>query len=365
MENKVCKALCLKEKPKEYNKLFFGDYGNFQRIDYISHDVFRKLTEQSESNTWFMNEIDYSKDKKGHDLLSEIEKKLFHYGILYQNILDSLVPNTFATLSEISTDTYLSYLYSRINTEEFIHANTYSSGLTQVFGPNATEMLDHVYNDKHLQHRMDKDIIASRQLIQLAANGVVNDEFKKTLIVGLIRTIFLEGVRFPTSFYVTWTINVKNSNAIQGFSSALKLILWDELTVHLVTGLNVVRTLYGNREQGFYHLRVFIKETVYEIAKEVYESEMEWYNYLLENGEISLPGINIDIMEHFIKYHIDARIKGLRFDALYNEEKSDIIEWFDKYRDLNGIQASLQETDNLNYQKGSLKNDLQLLDNEH
>jgi hypothetical protein len=29
----ICNTLCLREKPKEYNKLFFGDYGNFQRID--------------------------------------------------------------------------------------------------------------------------------------------------------------------------------------------------------------------------------------------------------------------------------------------------------------------------------------------
>jgi ribonucleotide reductase beta subunit family protein with ferritin-like domain len=140
--SEICRAVCIEKKPKEYSKLFFGDYGNFQRIDYISYDIFKQLAENSESNTWFTNEIDYSKDKKGYSRLSEKEKRMFHLNILYQTILDSLVPNTFSLLSELSTDTYLAYLYSRINVEENIHSMTYSSGLSQVFGAQATKMLD-------------------------------------------------------------------------------------------------------------------------------------------------------------------------------------------------------------------------------
>jgi ribonucleoside-diphosphate reductase beta chain len=360
MENNICKSICLDKKPKEYNKLFFGDYGNFQRIDQISYDIFKQLSENSESNTWFTNEIDYSKDKKGYVNLSKKEKRMFHLNILYQNILDSLVPNTFALLSEISTDTYLSYLYSRINTEENIHAMTYSSGLARVFGADATKMLDHVYDDNILKHRMDNEIRDSQKLIDKAADGIVSDDLKKALIVSLIRTYFLEGVRFPSSFFVTWTINKNNSNAIQGFSQALKLILWDELTVHTTTGLNVLKILYKDESQGFYHLNDFIKETIYNIAEEVFDSEMQWVDYLLKDGEI--PGVTKNIMKHFLKYQIDFRIRALGFEPIYNEEKSDIIDWFNDYRDLNKTQVALQEADNTNYQKGALKNDLGRLD---
>jgi hypothetical protein len=34
------------------------------------------------------------------------------------------------------------------------------------------------------------------------------------------------------------------------------------------------------------------------------------------------------------------------------------VNWFNKYRDLNRVQKSLQETDTLNYLKGKLVNDL-------
>jgi ribonucleoside-diphosphate reductase beta chain len=237
---------------------------------------------------------------------------------------------------------------------------TYSSGLARVFGADATKMLDHVYDDNILKHRMDNEIRDSQKLIDKAADGIVSDDLKKALIVSLIRTYFLEGVRFPSSFFVTWTINKNNSNAIQGFSQALKLILWDELTVHTTTGLNVLKILYKDESQGFYHLKDFIKETVYSIAEEVFDSEMQWVDYLLKDGEI--PGVTKNIMKHFLKYQIDFRIRALGFEPIYNEEKSDIIDWFNDYRDLNKTQVALQEADNTNYQKGALKNDLGRLD---
>jgi len=358
-----CKTLCVGKKPQEYNKLFFGDFGNYLRLDYVTNENFKKLAENSESNVWFTNEIEYSRDRKGYDKLSEKEKRMFHVNILYQNLLDSLVPNIFGVLSELATDTYLSYLYSRINTEENIHAMTYSSGLMQVFGSDATEMLDLVYEDEILQNRMNADVEAANTFVDLAKNSEVDDDLKKALIVSLIRTYYLEGVRFPASFFVTWTINKNNSGAIQGFSQALKLILWDELTVHTTTGMNVIKTLYRDRSQGFWHLREFIKEQLYTIGEEVYRSEVQWAEYLLRDGEIS--GYNLSIAKHFIRYQIDLRLKNLKFNPVYNEKKSDLIDWFDDYRNLNKTQTALQEADNLNYKKGALKNDLSLLDKEN
>jgi len=354
-----CKTLCIQKKPKNYNKLFFGDQGNFLRMDYVPFDIFKKLAERSEANVWFTNEIDYSRDKKGYDLLSDKEKRMFHLNILYQNLLDSLVPNIFATLSEMATDTFLSYLYSRINTEENIHSLTYSSGLMQVFGAKATEMLDAVYRDRYLKNRMQKDIEAANNFLEHARKGEENDDLKLALIESLVRTYFLEGVRFPSSFFVTWTINDKNNNCIQGFSQSLKLILWDELTVHTVTGKNLLNILMNDETQGFSHLKDIIKTIIFNVAVEVFESEMEWARYLLKDGEI--PGYNKNIAEHFIKYQIDYRLKHLKLDPIYNEEKSEIIDWFNDYRNLNKIQIALQESDNTNYQKGSLKNDLDQL----
>ena len=357
----ICNTLCLNKKPKEYGKLFFGDYGNFQRIDKVSYPIFKTLAENSEGNTWFMNEIDYSKDKKGISNLDSKMFRMFHLNLLYQNNMDSLVPNTFGALSEIATDTWLSYLYSRIGTEEQTHSLSYSNGLFQVFGERVTKMLDYVYEDKILQRRTEKEIETANKFIDLVVKqNREDDEAKLALIELLLRTYFLEGVKFPFSFFVTWTINKACGNCIQGFSQALKLIAWDEMTVHTTTGQNLIKILLSDKNQGFYHLRDKIIDIIYKMAKETAELEFEWNEYLLKDG--SIPGYTKLIGEHFIKYWTDFRLKAIGLNPIFNEEKSDIIDWFNDYRNLNKTQVALQEADNTNYQKGTLKNDLNKFD---
>jgi len=360
-----CEGLCLDKKPQEYYKLFFGDYGNLQRSDIMNHEIFRKLAEASEANTWFMNEIDYSKDKKGYELLPDNAKRMFHLNILHQNNMDSLVPNTFSKLSDIATDSWLTYLYSRISTEENIHALTYSSGLTKVFGAKGSEMIDYVYEDDMLKERMVIEIDTARYLIKKLKEEdpeveEISDELKIAILDQLIVTYFLEGVKFPFSFFTTWSINKAYGNAIQGFSQALKLIAWDELTVHVPTGLNVMKTLMKNEEQGFSHLKTWFYQRVKEVAEITATGEMDWNRYLQKDGGI--PGFTIDIGDHFIKYMVDYRMKSLIDEVMFDEKKSDIIDWFNEYRNLNKTQVALQEADSTNYQKGTLKDDLDSID---
>ena len=52
------KVIDIDKKP-ENEKIFFGDFGHYIRIDSISHEVARKLKEASEGNTWFSKEVDY------------------------------------------------------------------------------------------------------------------------------------------------------------------------------------------------------------------------------------------------------------------------------------------------------------------
>ena len=354
------KILCVEKKPKNLGKLFFGDTGKYHRIDRTYFEVFKKLAETSESNTWFMNEISYDKDRIGWERLPGNAQRMFKLNITYQTLMDNGVPNIFFPLSEFVTDSWLSYLYSRIGTEEKIHSLSYSSGITQVFGEKGTEVLDLVYDDQLLKKRMEKEVYDSENLLQFVyTNAEESDDFKRAIIVLLLRVFFLEGVKFPFSFFVSWTINKSYDNAIQGFSQLLKLIAWDEMTVHTTTGSRVLKYLRNDEEQGFSHLfkTQWYKDTVYQMAKETAELEMEWSRYLLKDG--SIPGYNEEIGDHVIKYFTDQRLKEISMDTIYNEKKSDIIDWYNDYRNLNRTSIALQEADTLNYQKGKLKIDFE------
>lgn len=348
----------------ENEKIFFGKFGNYIRIDNITHDIARKLKEASEANTWFTKEIDYKSDKtKFQDLPPDV-KRAFKLNIAYQTLMDSGVTSGISyVLSQVVTSSIWSLLYARIAIEEAIHAESYSYGLSEVFGHDAALTLDLVYTDEFVKKRMENECELFHKVSEVCIENTskYSLEEKQTALLRLLLGIyFLEGVKFPFSFLVTFIINDNYDNAISGFTKTIKLIAHDELSVHVVTGKNILNILSKEEHQGFKYL--FDNGTFTTIAKEiaqvVVEQEILWAKYLFDNYEVA--GINSQISENFIKYWANIRLKDIGIiDNPYNkEEKTDIIDFFNNYRNINKQNAALQETSNTSYQKGTLKNDL-------
>lgn len=349
----------LNNKPVDYDSLFFGDYGGVARLDIGGSERFKKLAEADEANFWGLNTVSCSSDRI-YELPSEALSK-FQKNLAYQTVVDSLVPNVYMYLSSIATDPWLAYLYSRIATMEQVHAMSYSSGAQQAFGAKAEEFLDIVYTDPNIHNRISKELeVSLRFEAAVKAGFIETDANKKLLLELLCRTFFLEGVKFPFSFFTTWTINRAYGNVAQGFSLLLIEIAKDEMQTHTTTGSSVINTLRkDHRFSDLLNSKWFI-ELAQRIALETAEAEIEWAEYLLEDGEIT--GFNQSICEHFIKYWTDRRLKELKLTPIYNVSKNDIEDWFDEYRNINSKSTALQEADSAAYQKGRLKNDLYLFD---
>lgn len=348
----------------EKEKIFFGDFGHYIRIDNVTHEIARKLKEASEGNTWFTKEIDYKSDKVRFQSLPENAKRAFKLNIAYQTLMDSGVTSGLSfVMSRVVTSSIWSLLYARIAIEEAIHAESYSYGLSEVFGHEAAETLDLVYNDNFVKRRMEKEcmLFDNVSALCLSDDTSVNlDDKKKALLSLLLGIYYLEGIKFPFSFLVTFVINNSYNDAITGFTKTIKLIAHDELSVHVVTGKNILNILARDENEGFKHLfdNGFFRETALSIVEEVVNQEIQWAKYLFDDYEVA--GINSQISENFIKYWANIRLKdiGIIDNPYMKEEKTDIIDWFNNYRNINKQNAALQETSNTSYQKGVLKNDL-------
>ena len=196
-------------------------------------------------------------------------------------------------------------------------------------------------------------------LCNIEASKVSLDE-KKQAVLKLITGIYLlESVKFPFSFLVTFTINNSYGDAITGFTKTIKLIAHDELNVHVPTGKNVLSILRKDGSQGFKHLfdSGWYDEKAKEMTDYTVAEEIKWAKYLFDERDVL--GINSSISEHFIKYWAGVRLRDIGIETEYlKEKKSDIIDWFNTYRDINKQNAALQEATNISYQKGTLKNDL-------
>jgi len=349
----------IQNEPKRSPELFFGESDGVSRIDLPYDSAFKKLAEVDESNVWFLNLISCSQDR--WDEMPDNALSKFRKTVGYQTVLDSLVPDVFSYLSEISNDPWLEYLYSRIATMEHTHAMSYSSGVDQAFGAKAQEFLDIIYTDPHIMGRIELELDLAERFISAVKSGWTDsEEHQKLLIELLLGVFFLEGIKFPFSFFTSWTLNKAYDNCAQGFSQLLIKIATDEMSVHTATGSTALRRLSKSTTTAHLFNSGWFKELATNMAKVTAEREMEWARYLLEDGAV--PGFNQEICNHFIQYWTDRRLKELKLEPIYNVQKNDIEQWFDEYRNINGKASALQEIDNVSYQVGQVRNDLSKFD---
>lgn len=348
----------LNHKPSTEHKLVFGEQ-DIGRLDLPFDPKFKALAEVDEANVWFLNVVSCSNDRWYE--FPESAMKKFQLTLGYQTVLDSLVPDVFKYLSEIVTDPWLEYLYSRISTMEHTHALSYSSGVTQAYGAKATEFLDIIYTDPQIKTRIEHELALAEEFVQAVQAGWSNTEANRKLLLKLLVAIFaLEGIKFPFSFFTSWTLNKGYNKCAQGFSQLLLSISVDELVVHTATGSNFINKLRKNSDFSEEFSSGWFDEMASTYMATVAEREIKWANYLLETGDE--PGFNKAICEHFIHYWTDRRLREIKLPQQFNVKKNDIEEWFDEYRNVRDKQSSLQEISNVNYQIGQIQNDLDLFD---
>lgn len=350
----------LNHKPSPAAKLVFGEQ-DIGRLDLPFDPKFKQLAEVDEANVWFLNVVSCTNDRWSEFSPSALTK--FQLTLGYQTVLDSLVPDVFKYLSEIATDPWLKYLYSRISTMEHTHALSYSSGVTQAFGARATEFLDIIYTDPHIRHRIDDELEIATNFISAVQSGFPNTEANRKLLLTLLVAVFgLEGIKFPFSFFTSWSLNKAYDNCAQGFAQLLLSIATDEMVVHTATGSNFINKL--RKDPNFapeFQSGWFDSMATSYLAK-VASKEQVWADYLLESGDE--PGFNQAICHHFIQYWTDRRLKELGLSPIFNVVKNDIEIWFDEYRNIRDKGAALQEISNINYQLGQTINDLTKFDQE-
>ena len=83
--------------------------------------------------------------------------------------------------------------------------------------------------------------------------------------------------------------------------------------------------------------------------KEAVILESEWGKYITQ-GQIL--GLTDDIVEQYIKYLADDRLRSVGFEKIYNVENP--IKWVDDFAKFNDQKTNFFEANVANYSKGSL-----------
>jgi ribonucleoside-diphosphate reductase beta chain len=343
--------------PQQTYKLFFGDTEGMLRIDKTDYPVLMNTFKKGFSDAWAWTVVDFQRDILGWNKLDEVAQRIFLLNNSYQTVMDSGVVGIYNYLAMLTTNTELKLGYQYIAQNESVHAASYSYGLSQMFGNEAEEKVNIVYEDEFIKQRMDDEVDFSDELFQACIIEKRDDNEAKSLIFkAIVATYVLEHIKFPFSFFSTWSLNRLYDNGVNGFSNLLKLIAQDELDFHVPMNKNVLKILSKEKRQGFQE--VFDTEFIYEYVRKVTSAEKKWSNYLLKNGE--LAGYNKNINNTFIEYFADKTLTDIGLEPIFNTKKNDTIDWFNEYRKIKNQNTSLQETSNTSYNKGVIQNDIRL-----
>lgn len=342
------------DKSKE--KIFFGEYSGFQRYDNPTYK-FAVIQEEKQRNAfWNPNEISMQNDAQKFYDMPEFAQEVMIRIWLFQTLMDSGQNSGLEeVLAGLCTNPEFEAMFKTWGYFELIHSLSYSHLLRGIFS-DSTAIFDRIKDYPEIQKRIDKEIELYSRVKNI--NELETLEEKKKLILELLVAVFaLEGIKFYVSFLVTYVINNAYNSKIPGATRIIKLINFDE-DLHTAMGNGTLNILKKESSEGFKELMEseWYANMVKETFEGVYKDELEWAQYLLSIGDI--PTLTEGVVDSFLKYYTDLRVSQLGLPKIFNQEKTDVVQWFENYKDLNKDNAALQESDLAVYSIGIMKNDI-------
>ena len=324
--------------------IFFGQPLGLQRYDSVKHKNLFEYFNKQLLFFWRPEELTLTKDRADYKGMTEHEKFIFTSNVSYQILLDSVQSRGISNLLQYCSSTEVEAFCVAWQFMETIHSYSYTYIIKNVY-PNPTTQLDKISKD---------DAILSRaygvtKYYDDMINGLgesIHDK-KKALYLTIVSIQILEAVRFYVSFACSYYF--AEQGKMLGTAQIIKLINRDE-NLHLgftKTLLNILK----NENEGFSEVIAECKPIVQQMWIDAAQEEIAWAHYLFADGE--LIGLNAQILEQYMKYLVNLRMKVCGFDPIFEKTASPIT-WIDKYIDSSNVQNAPQEQENTSYLSNSV-----------
>ena len=290
------------------------------------------------ANTWFPQEVDLTQDAKDYKNLSEAEKRMYDLVLSQLIFMDSIQTNNLQdNINPYITAPEINVLLARQAFEEALHSSSYAV-MVESISENTDEIYDMWRQDPVLAQ---KNEYIAKVYMDLDANPT--DENK---VLAMFANQALEGIYFYAGFSAMYTL--ARAGKMLGSAQMIRFIQRDEVT-HLLIFQNTINTTKKERPELFTNS---LKERVYEMFRAACELESNWGKHIT-NGQIL--GLNVQIIEQYIQYLTDDRLKRVGFEPLYGV--SHPMKWVDSFSSLNEHKSNFFEATVTNYSKGSLNLD--------
>ena len=316
-------------------KIFGGNPTGIFELNKIKYQWAYNLWEVMLNNTWFPKEVDMTRDVNDYKLLTDAEKTAYDKALSQLIFMDSLQTNNLIdNVNPYVTSPEVNLILVRQSFEEALHSQSYAVMVDSI-STNSEEIYDLWRRDMMLKNKND----AIARVYQELSKNPSETNFVKACFANQI----LEGIYFYSGF--TYLYTLARSGKMLGSAQMIRFIQRDEVT-HLVLFQNLINTLRKERADLF---TPELRAEVIEMFKEAVTLEAEWGKYITQ-GQIL--GLTDDIVEQYIKYLADERLRSVGFEKLYNVANP--IKWVDDFAKFNDQKTNFFEANVANYSKGSL-----------
>jgi len=322
------------EKTSE-RRIFGGDPTGMFELNDIKYQWAYNLWEVMLNNTWFPKEVDMTQDIPDYKHLTDAEKKAYDKVLAQLIFMDSLQTNNIIdNLNPFITSPEINLILVRQAFEEALHSQSYA-----VMVDSISQNSDEIYQ----LWRKDMMLKSKNDTIAKIYEELGKNPCDKNIVKAMFANQILEGIYFYSGF--TYLYTLARSGKMLGSAQMIRFIQRDEVT-HLILFQNMIKSTKKERPELF---TKELEDEVYEMFKEAVRLESDWGKYITQ-GQIL--GLTDDIIEQYIQYLADERLKMVGMKKLYNVENP--IKWVDNFSSFNDQKTNFFEGNVTNYSKGSL-----------
>jgi len=292
------------------------------------------------NNTWFPKEVDITSDINKYKTLAPSEKNMYDKVLAQLMFMDGLqTNNTVDNVNPWVTAPEINMILVRQSFEEALHSQSYAVMVDSI-SPNSLEIYELWRKDNDLFNKNSHIFNIYQRYASQCANS---DE---AFIYMLVANLCLEGIYFYSGFAAMYSL--ARSGKMLGSAQMIRFIQRDEVT-HLLLFTNLFNTVKKEFPEIFTEEVI---KNIYGIFEEASKLEISWGKVLTKDG---ILGLNETIIEDFVKYLANDRLKAIQFDPLFkNQPKESPIPWFNDFSKIKNIKTNFFEGNNVAYSKGSL-----------
>lgn len=293
---------------------------------------------QAMNNFWIPEEVNLSQDLKDYPKLNEEERTAYDKILSFLIFLDSIQTANLGNINNYITASEINLCLTIQAFQEAVHSQSYSYMLDSICSPEKrNEILFQWKDDKHLLER--------NKFIGEQYNKFIDEPNGENLLRAILANYVLEGIYFYSGFMFFY--NLERNGKMSGSAQEIRYINRDENT-HLWLFRNIIKEIQKEEPQMFTDE---LKSEFREIIRVGVEHEIAWGHYVIGD---KIQGLNKNLIESYIKYLGNMRLKDIGLEPLYEGFDKNPAEWVNIHSDANSVKTDFFEARSTAYAKAAV-----------